>query len=92
MEPTFCPTRASQLRLIVWWLALYLSAGTKFASGQTPSDHQITGISLNLQRAAALTLAGSPPAPLQKYYDLFPLEVSADLIAGTRWPRWCERM
>src|SRR5207245_3886649 len=79
-EKRFCPP-TRPLRLIVWWLALCLSASTKLASGQTTSIHLITGISVNVQTAAVLTLAGSPPAPLQKYYDLFPLEVSADLIA-----------
>src|SRR5947207_2995816 len=81
MEKTFCPPRAPQFRPVIWWLALCLVASTKLASGQTTSVHQITGISVNVQTAAVLTLAGSPAAPLQKYYDLFPLEVSADLIA-----------
>jgi hypothetical protein len=80
MEKRFCPP-SCPLRLVIWWLALCLSASTKLASGQTTSIHQITGISVNSQRAAVLTLAGSPPAPLQKYYDLFPLEASANLVA-----------
>ena len=86
MEKTFCQP-SCPLPLIVWGLALCLSASTKPASGQSTSFHKITGISFNSQTAAVLTLAGSPPATLQKYCDLFPLEVSADLITWFKHPK-----
>lgn len=73
--------RAVELAMrILRCLSLYFVVGTSPAAAQ--SFHQITTIgAANEDRSVLLTLAGSPPVPLQKYYDLFPLEVSADLIA-----------
>jgi hypothetical protein len=80
MEKRFCPS-SSPLRLMSGGSRSACLRAPKLASGQTTSVHRVTGISVNSQTAALLTLAGSPPATLQKHYDLFPLEVLADLIA-----------
>lgn len=73
------PSLASPPWLVACSLALWLWAGTSSTRGQTIHGHQIAGISVNPSGDVALTLAGTPALPFQRYFDLFPLEVSSDL-------------
>ena len=56
--------------------ALALSAGLAWAE----SSHKIAGIGVSGENAVVLALTGSAPTALQKSHDIFPLDVSADLI------------
>jgi hypothetical protein len=53
---------------------------TAIAQTPSPSFHHVSAIHSTAEGSVLLRLTGTPSVPLQRLYDLFPIEASANLI------------
>lgn len=74
-------TAITYLRFSISMITAVLTLATA-VQGQSPEVHHISGLSPGEGGAISLSLSGTPPVPMQAYYDLFPVESSSDL---SRW-------